>query len=746
MSKYVFQFYFVLISSLVSAQVPKYAEMYRPQFHPSASVGFMGDPNGPIKFQGKYHLFWWGHLRSDDLVYWEEINRNALNGTPAGFGNWSGSVVVDVENTSGFGSPANPPMIAVYTLHENATGIQRQAISTSLTYGSFDFYEGNPVINSTSHDFRDPQVFWHDATAKWVMVITKPVDRAVEIYSSSDLKAWTYESAFTDRGAKKEVWEVPDLFQLPVNEDLNNKKWVMTCGMGPNKMQFWVGNFDGHQFTLDDDENLVSGAHVQGDVFTDFENSFDGWTIEGTAFGSGPTTTALPDQQAVYGFTGNGYANSYHGGDASTGKMTSPEFIISKRHINFQIGGGTSSATRLVVVVDGQAVATISPTTNQETLRWRGVDVSSWIGKTAHIEIVDEATTGWGHTLVDQIVFSDILYDTRIENANWADWGADFYAAKSFRNYDNDDSRTIWLAWMANWVYARDVPTTPWKGFQTVPRKLTLIKEDQGYQLVQTPINEISKLRNVQLLKNNFTVSGTQSFGFSPEWNVYELKVKFRVRNKDQNFGINLAEANGQKIVVSYNASTSNLSVSRPVTHFTFNGFSRESKAPVTLAADSILDLHIFLDQSSIEVFANHYKTTISSLAFTNVNETAVSLFSNAGSVEVVELSAWDLKSIWGITAEEMEKPDMPPVTETEKESALSSIYPNPVRRGEELNVDIQGKFEVLSLYDIWGKKHEFTQGSTGSRIQLSSSLNTGLYLLCIRSGNKNRTIKLIVE
>ena len=214
-----------------TANSQDYSEPYRPQFHVSPAFGFMGDPNGPIKYNRKYHLFYWGHFTSDDLVHWTQLNTNALNGTPAGYGNWSGCVVVDKQNTAGFNTPEDTAMVAVYTLNQNSTGIQQQAISYSLNHVSFQYYPNNPVIAYSGPDFRDPQVFWHEEAGRWVMVVTKPIDRAIEIYASQNLKDWTLESTFNDRGAKREVWEVPDLFQLPLNGDPDNTKWVMTCGL-----------------------------------------------------------------------------------------------------------------------------------------------------------------------------------------------------------------------------------------------------------------------------------------------------------------------------------------------------------------------------------------------------------------------------------------------------------------------------------------------------------------------------------
>ena len=730
------------LSGLLFGQDP-YTEMYRPQYHASPRNGFMGDPNGPIKFGDNYHLFWWGHLRSEDMVHWQEINGNALHGTPSGFGNWSGSVVMDLNNTAGFNSAEDTAMIAVYTLHEDATGYQHQAISTSLNHGSFDFYEGNPVIDSNEPDFRDPQVFWHEATNKWVMVITMPVDRGIRIYNSDDLKSWTYLSTFGGFGARKEVWEVPDLFQLPLNGDESNQKWIMTCGMGPNRMQFWVGDFDGTTFTIDPEENFFTGAQVAGELFEDFENGYGEWTVEGAAFGNQPANGTLADQQEVMGYTGAALANSFLNGDGTTGKLISPEFIIDHAFINFQIGGGSSgNELGLRVVVDGEAIQSVASSSDSEIMQWRGVEVSQYRGQTAHIEIVDEATGGWGHVLVDHIVFSDELYDTRVENANWADWGHDFYAGKTFRNYDFDDDRKVWLAWMGNWTYARDVPTRPWKGNQSIPRALQLIKGQHGYQLIQKPIEELNTLRTQEYSIAPHMVSGTRGVAeFQPEWNVYELEVAFKIDSRDQVFGLVLAqsEENGG-IKVTYDAHTSVLEVDRSGTPFSF-AYKRISKAPIHFPEDSILNLHIYVDQASVEVFANGYETSISSLAFTDVLSTDISLFSQNDPVELLTFKAWDLASIWGVTPDEVDRPEVPEILQIDQPQY--ALYPNPVQNRGELTLS-NISIDLILLRDMGGKEYHLKVEESGS-VTLPD-LAAGLYLIRFENAGEVFTEKLIIK
>jgi uncharacterized protein (DUF608 family) len=142
-------------------------------------------------------------------------------------------------------------------------------------------------------------------------------------------------------------------------------------------------------------------------VFADFEgDDWQGWKAEGDAFGAGPSHGTEKNQQTVSGFLGKGLVNSYHGDDARTGQLTSPEFTVARRYVNFLIGGGKSKETTLRLVVDGEVVASASGR-DDERLTWASLDCAKWDGRTAHLEIVDAAKGGWGHVNVDQIEFSD---------------------------------------------------------------------------------------------------------------------------------------------------------------------------------------------------------------------------------------------------------------------------------------------------------------------------------------------------
>src|SRR5207245_1850351 len=138
--------------------------------------------------------------------------------------------------------------------------------------------------------------------------------------------------------ARDQVWEVPSLFQLPVTGRIGNKKWVLSCGMGPNKIQYFVGEFNGTTFTMDaaSEAYLTHGTGLEGDVYADFETSYSGWSVQGDAFGDAPVAGAPP----ISSFLGSKLASSYPAGDRATGKLTSPTFTITRNCINFLIGGG----------------------------------------------------------------------------------------------------------------------------------------------------------------------------------------------------------------------------------------------------------------------------------------------------------------------------------------------------------------------------------------------------------------------
>ena len=238
-------------------------ESFRPVYHHTPAYGWMNDPNGMFYKDGVYHLYFqynpygsvwgnmhWGHSTSTDLMHWK-FEGCAI--VPDAWGAiFSGSCVVDHENTAGFGKEA---VVAFYTSAKSTPwgDIQMQSMAYSLDNGkTFTKYEGNPILTSSEKDFRDPKVFWYAPGKHWVMILA--VGQHMEIYSSINLKEWKKESEFgAMQGAHGGVWECPDLVEIPV-EGTREKKWVLICNLNPggpfggSAAQYFVGSFDGKKF------------------------------------------------------------------------------------------------------------------------------------------------------------------------------------------------------------------------------------------------------------------------------------------------------------------------------------------------------------------------------------------------------------------------------------------------------------------------------------------------------------------
>lgn len=345
-----------LAPQAVAADTPPYSETYRPQFHFTPEKNWMNDPNGLVYYKGEYHLFYqynpggnswgdmsWGHAVSKDLVHWKELPLALSHDDEEMV--FSGSAVVDWNNTTGFGTKKNPPMVAIYTSYAKDTGIQAQSLAYSTDRGrTWTKYQGNPVIDIGSDEFRDPKVQWYAPTKSWLMTVSLSTEHKVQFYSSKNLKDWNLLSEFGPAGATGGVWECPDLFPLAVDGDENNIKWVLVVNINPGGIaggsaaQYFIGDFDGKKFTAEDKGTYTPPT---GMVVQDFEGTdFGTWTTTGTAFGDGPAAGALAGQGTVDGFDGKGLADSFHAGDGTTGTLTSPEFTVDSSYLNFKVGGG----------------------------------------------------------------------------------------------------------------------------------------------------------------------------------------------------------------------------------------------------------------------------------------------------------------------------------------------------------------------------------------------------------------------
>ena len=621
----------------------QYREKYRPQYHFSPEKGWMGDPDGLVFTDNKYHLFWWGHAVSEDLVHWKELPY-PMKGGNGKFSYFSGSVIVDKKNTAGFGANS---MIAFYTKHLPGVSLpETQAISVSNDGIYFNYYSNNPVLDIGKIFFRDPQVFWYAPEQKWKMVVALPAEHKVQIYESPDAKRWTFCSDFGGLGARSAFWECPDLFEVSMRDEPGKKKWIMMIGRGPNRVQYFVGDFDGKKFTPDvrTERYLVSGEGISGQVFEDFEDSIAGeWTIAGTAFDHLRSRTDSCDHM------GKGFVSSESQSGAG-GELTSPAFKISKPAVNFLISGANNAETCIELVVGGKVVRSTSGD-GSKVLKWNGWDVNDLVGKTATIRIKD-TSLGKGESItVDHICFSDQLLNHKLEHALWMDYGSDFYATRTWRDVDNVSNRTVAIAWMGNWDYARKAPSSWGKGFQSIPRVFNLKNTDAGIRLVQTPLPELQRLRNnIQQRQNILIKSGNVQL-FTPSRNVYELDLEFKPLDAGL-FGADLLVGEGRKLRLSYDPKTSVLCLDRTsctdfISDPQFNqAFAVEMKAPLHLQ-NGLLKLKIFVDQSSVEVFSNDGEVVLSAVTYPSERQLGVSFFSEGGSTMLQSLKAWELSSIW---------------------------------------------------------------------------------------------------
>jgi len=246
-----------------------YREPYRPQFHFTPARNWMNDPNGLVFYDGEFHLFYqynpfgdrwghmsWGHAVSPDLVHWQHLPLALAE--EKGVMVFSGSAVVDWKNSSGFGRGGRPPLVAVYTAHYADRPLQNQHLAYSNDRGrTWTRHAGNPVLDIGQKDFRDPKVFWHAASERWVMAVAWPREKKIRFYASSDLKSWSHLTDFGPAGATGGIWECPDLFPLPVEGAPRETRWVLIVNLNPggpsggSGSQYFVGDFDGRQFVLD---------------------------------------------------------------------------------------------------------------------------------------------------------------------------------------------------------------------------------------------------------------------------------------------------------------------------------------------------------------------------------------------------------------------------------------------------------------------------------------------------------------
>ena len=345
-------------------------EKYRPVYHHTPAWGWMNDPNGMFYKDGVWHLYFqynpygsqwenmtWGHSTSTDLIHW------TFQGAPIEADVWgtifSGSAVVDHNNTAGFGKGA---VVAMYT---SAGENQTQSIAYSNDNGqTFTKYDGNPVLTSNTPDYRDPHVFWNEDIKRWNMIMAE--GQHMDIYSSADLKEWKLESQFgAEYGNHGGVWECPDLMKMKVR-GTDQYKWMLLCNINPggpfggSATQYFVGQFDGHKFTCESAPEVTKWMDYGKDHYATvtFDNAPDGrrvamaWMSNWQYANQVPTmqfrsANSVPRDLDLYEYEGQTYC----------GVTPSPELAAARPK---KATKTLTDACEMVVTLKGNATITLA--------------------------------------------------------------------------------------------------------------------------------------------------------------------------------------------------------------------------------------------------------------------------------------------------------------------------------------------------------------------------------------------------
>lgn len=345
-------------------------EQYRPLYHHTPAYGWMNDPNGMFFKDGVWHLYFqhnpygsqwenmtWGHSTSTDLIHW------TFQGDPVQPDAWgsifSGSSVVDKNNTAGFGENA---IVALYT---SAGENQTQSMAYSTDNGkAFTKYDGNPIITSNVPDFRDPHMFWNEDIKKWNMILA--AGQQMNIYSSDNLKDWKFESSFgAEYGSHGGVWECPDLMKMKVR-GTDKEKWMLVCNINPggpsggSATQYFVGDFDGHKFTCESKPEVTKWMDYGKDHYATvtFDNAPNGrhvalaWMSNWQYANQVPTlqyrsANSIPRDLGLFEYKGNTYCSVTPSEEITAARSKKPSKSLSE-------------ACEMVVNLKGDATITLS--------------------------------------------------------------------------------------------------------------------------------------------------------------------------------------------------------------------------------------------------------------------------------------------------------------------------------------------------------------------------------------------------
>lgn len=466
-------------------------EAWRPRMHFTPARHWINDPNGLVVLDGRYHAYFqhnpsgsiwgeigWGHAVSDDLAHWQELPL-ALPATAEEMA-FSGSIVVDHDNLSGLAGPdqAGPVLLAYYTRFDRQSLVQSQCLAFSRDGGqSFERWSGNPLLDIGSTEFRDPYVFHHAASNRWVMLVVLALECKVEVYVSEDLLRWEKASTFGPAGASVDtIWEVPVLVEVPVHGKPDQSRWVLFVSInggtrwGGSGVQYYVGDFDGERFVLDD---------------------------------SDPTDTV-----------------------------------------------------------------------------------------------------------------------------RWVDHGRDFYAPLNFAGAPGE--HPLWLGWMSNWSYARDVPTAPWRGQFSIAREISLVNRGGRLTLAQAPQVRATLPAPVLTCAGQTAKQvAEQVAGMDLRGRHWRVRVKAAHADLRQPLLMNFFTGAGDPVRVGYDTVSDSYVVDRRSAQPHFAGDSEIHAVPRDRGLDSV-EFEVWVDGCTVELFADGGTAVISDLTLGHQDGQGIALWHGA--------------------------------------------------------------------------------------------------------------------
>ncbi|GAA1379290.1 GH32 C-terminal domain-containing protein [Luteococcus sanguinis] len=382
-------------------------------------------------------------------------------------------------------------------------------------------------------------------------------------------------------------------------------------------------------------------AAPAGTVFADFEGATfgDGWAASGDFAGATPTTSNLAGQ------LGSKVLDTCIGAcDPATGTIWSPDFTIDSAYINFLVAGGNHAW-------GGDAPTAVNLRTatgnNGVWLDWVSWSLADLQGKQAQVQLVDSATGDWGHLLADHFMLAAKPALGVMKRARFLDHGNDFYAAVSYN--DAPDGKRIVFGWMGNWDYQNATPTNTWRGEQSLPRELSLKMVNGRETVTSAPVPQLNKLlgkSSVRLRPGKGSVAVTSGV---KKVDVFGTALRVQVTidpGSSSSTGVDVRVSGGERTRVGYDAASREVFIDRTKSGASdFDPrFAARHSAPLEVGSSPVT-LDVWVDSSSVEVFAQGGQVALTDLIYPSLGSTGVQLFAEGGTSQVKSLVVTPVKA-----------------------------------------------------------------------------------------------------